>query len=129
MASMKDIAEEARVSITTFSHVINGTRYVSPERLIVLPTASDSFVSPFTKEQDLVFVFPFTISPNSSAAVLTSLLGRRLADRIGEDHIIPYAQILSRGRPSDFDPLGRKQGPGPFGLYVGLWTGVHVALP
>jgi LacI family transcriptional regulator len=31
MSTMKDVAEEAKVSITTVSHVINGTRYVSEE--------------------------------------------------------------------------------------------------
>lgn len=31
MANMKDVAEEAGVSVTTVSHVINDTRYVSPE--------------------------------------------------------------------------------------------------
>ncbi|MBS3787519.1 LacI family DNA-binding transcriptional regulator, partial [Candidatus Bipolaricaulota bacterium] len=31
MATMKDVAKLADVSITTVSHVINDTRYVSPE--------------------------------------------------------------------------------------------------
>ncbi len=31
MATMKEVAEEAGVSVTTVSHVINNTRYVSPE--------------------------------------------------------------------------------------------------
>lgn len=31
MATMQDVAEKAEVSTTTVSHVINGTRYVSPE--------------------------------------------------------------------------------------------------
>ncbi len=31
MATMKDVAKLADVSVTTVSHVINDTRYVSPE--------------------------------------------------------------------------------------------------
>lgn len=30
-ATIKEVAKEAGVSIATVSHVINGTRYVSPE--------------------------------------------------------------------------------------------------
>ena len=58
--------------------------------------ASGSFVSPFAKEQDLAFISLYYIS-YSSAAVLTRLLGGRLADRIGEDRIIPYAITLTGG--------------------------------
>ena len=59
-------------------------------------SASGSFISPFAKEQDLAFISLYYIS-YSSAAVLTRLLGGRLADRIGEERIIPYAQILTGG--------------------------------
>jgi MFS family permease len=59
-------------------------------------SASGSFISPFTKEQGIAFIFLYYIS-YSSAAVLTRLLGGRLADRIGEDRIIPHAQILTGG--------------------------------
>ena len=59
-------------------------------------SASGSFVSPFAKEQNLAFISLYYIS-FSSAAVLTRLFGGRLADRIGEDRIIPYAQILTGG--------------------------------
>ncbi len=59
-------------------------------------SASGSFVSPFAKEQDLAFISLYFIC-YSSAAVLTRLLGGRLADRIGEDRIIPYALILTGG--------------------------------
>ena len=58
--------------------------------------ASGSFVSPFAKEQGLAFISLYYIS-YSSAAVLTRLLGGRLADRIGEDRIIPYALTLTGG--------------------------------
>jgi MFS family permease len=57
-------------------------------------SASGSFVSPFAKEQDLAFISLYYIS-YSSAAVMTRFLGGRLADRIGEDRIIPYALILT----------------------------------
>jgi len=59
-------------------------------------SASGSFVSPFAKEQKLAFISLYYIC-YSSAAVLTRLFGGRLADRIGEDRIIPYAQILTGG--------------------------------
>jgi len=58
--------------------------------------ASGSFVSPFAKEQEIEFISLYFIS-YSLAAVLTRLLGGRLADRIGEDHIIPYALTLTGG--------------------------------
>lgn len=59
-------------------------------------SASGSFISPFAKEQDLAFISLYYIS-YSIAAILTRLFGGRLADRIGEDRIIPYAQILTGG--------------------------------
>jgi MFS family permease len=58
--------------------------------------ASGNFVSPFAKEQGIVFISLYYIS-YSLAAVLTRLLGGRLADRIGEDRIIPYALTLTGG--------------------------------
>ena len=58
--------------------------------------ASGSFVSPFAKEQEIVFISLYYIF-YSLAAVLTRLLGGRLADRIGEDRIIPYALSLTGG--------------------------------
>jgi MFS family permease len=58
--------------------------------------ASGSFVSPFAKEQEIIFISLYYIS-YSLAAVLTRLLGGRLADRIGEDRIIPYALTLTGG--------------------------------
>jgi len=41
MATMKEVAEEAGVSITTVSHVVNGTRYVSPETTSKVEEAMD----------------------------------------------------------------------------------------
>jgi MFS family permease len=58
--------------------------------------ASGSFVSPFAKEQEIVFISLYYIS-YSLAAVLTRLVGGRLADRIGEDRIIPHALALTGG--------------------------------
>jgi MFS family permease len=59
-------------------------------------SASGSFISPFAKEQKLAFISLYYIC-YSSAAVLTRLFGGKLADRVGEDRIIPYAQILTGG--------------------------------
>ena len=58
--------------------------------------ASGSFVSPFAREQEIVFISLYYIF-YSLAAVLTRFLGGRLTDRIGEDHIIPYAITLTGG--------------------------------
>jgi MFS family permease len=56
--------------------------------------AFGGFVSPYAKEKHITFISLYYIS-YSSAAVLTRLLGGRLADRIGEDKIIPPALILA----------------------------------
>jgi MFS family permease len=56
--------------------------------------ATGSFVSPFAKEQNIAFISLYFIC-YSSAAIATRLLGGRLADRIGEERIIPYALILT----------------------------------
>jgi MFS family permease len=57
-------------------------------------SAAGSFVSPFAKEQHIAFISLYYIS-YSSTAVLTRFVGGRLADRIGEDRIIPYALVLT----------------------------------
>ncbi len=59
-------------------------------------SASGSFVSPFAQEKDIVFISLYYLC-YSSAAVLTRLFGGRLADRIGEERLIPYGQILTGG--------------------------------
>jgi predicted MFS family arabinose efflux permease len=58
--------------------------------------ASGNFVSPFAKEQEIVFISLYCIA-YSFATVLTRLLRGRLADRIGEDRIMPYALALTGG--------------------------------
>jgi MFS family permease len=54
------------------------------------------FVSPFAKERDIGFVSIYYVF-YSLAAILTRLSGGRLADRIGEERVIPYGQILTGG--------------------------------
>jgi predicted MFS family arabinose efflux permease len=56
--------------------------------------ASSGFVAPFAKEHDVALISLYFLF-YSSAAVITRLLGGRLADRIGEEQIIPYALILT----------------------------------
>ena len=56
--------------------------------------ASGSFVSPFAKEKHLAFISLYYIS-YSVAAVITRFFGGRLADRVGEQCIIPYALIIT----------------------------------
>ena len=57
-------------------------------------SASGSFVAPFTQEKNLAFISLYYIF-YSSAAVLTRLFGGRLADRIGENLVIPNALVLT----------------------------------
>ena len=44
MPTIKDVAEKAGVSTSTVSHVINGTRYVSPELKEKVEKAMDKMV-------------------------------------------------------------------------------------
>jgi MFS family permease len=56
--------------------------------------ASSNFVSPFAEEQNIAFISLYYIA-YSSAAVITRFFGGRLADRVGEERIIPYAFIVT----------------------------------
>ena len=57
-------------------------------------SAVGGFVSPFAKEKGVAFISLYFFC-YSSAAVMTRLLGGRLADRVGEERIIPYALVLT----------------------------------
>ncbi len=57
-------------------------------------SASGGFVAPYAREKHIAFVSFYYIC-YSGAAVLTRFLGGRLADRVGEERIIPYAMILT----------------------------------
>ena len=56
--------------------------------------ASNGFVAPFANERQLGFVSWYYLA-YSTSAVLTRLFGARLADRFGEERIIPYAMLLT----------------------------------
>lgn len=56
--------------------------------------ASSNFVSPFALEQHITFISLYYVA-YSSAATLTRFFGGRLADRVGEKRIIPYAFIIT----------------------------------
>jgi predicted MFS family arabinose efflux permease len=56
--------------------------------------ASGGFVSPFGKEKHIAFISLYYLS-YSGMAVLTRFVGGRLADRLGELRIIPYAMLLT----------------------------------
>ena len=58
--------------------------------------ATGNFISPFAKERELPLISLYYIC-YSSAAILTRIGGGRLADRVGEDRIIPYALLLAGG--------------------------------
>ncbi len=55
--------------------------------------ATGNFVSPFMQQRGINFISAYYIS-YSSAAILTRLLGGRLADTLGEEKIIPYGLII-----------------------------------
>lgn len=56
--------------------------------------ATGTFVSLFAEERNLPLISLYFIS-YSSTAILTRLLGGRLADKVGEERIIPYALIVT----------------------------------
>jgi MFS family permease len=56
--------------------------------------ASGSFIAPFAKEMNIAFVSLYYIC-YSGTAVLTRVIGGKLADRIGEKRLIPCALILT----------------------------------
>jgi len=56
--------------------------------------ATGTFVSPYARDQSLTFISLYYIS-YSGAAILTRLVGGRLADRVGEERVIPYALLLT----------------------------------
>ena len=56
--------------------------------------ASGSFVSPFAKHLNLSFVSLYFVA-YCSAAIMTRLLGSRIADRVGERRIIPHALLVT----------------------------------
>jgi MFS family permease len=58
--------------------------------------AAGSFVSPFAKEKEIAIISLYFLC-YSSAAIITRLLGGRLADRVGEERLIPPALILTGG--------------------------------
>jgi len=56
--------------------------------------ASSNFVSPFALEKHITFISLYYVA-YSSAATFTRFFGGRLADRVGEKRIIPYAFIIT----------------------------------
>jgi len=56
--------------------------------------ASGGFVSPYGKEQHIAFVSIYYLG-YSFSAVTTRLVGGRLADRVGELRVIPYALAIT----------------------------------
>ena len=56
--------------------------------------AYGAFVSPFAQELKLPMISLYFIS-YSSAAIVTRLFGGRLADRVGEHRVVPYALIIT----------------------------------
>jgi MFS family permease len=55
--------------------------------------AAGNFLPPFAAERDLTILAYYYVS-YSATAILTRLLGGRVADRIGESRIIPWAFLL-----------------------------------
>lgn len=88
---------DRRVSPSFFS-ILLGKRILTVTLLAILfgvgLAAAANFVAPFAKTRNITFISLYFIS-YSSAAVLTRLLGGRLADRVGEGRIVPYALALT----------------------------------
>ncbi|MBW2595526.1 MAG: MFS transporter [Deltaproteobacteria bacterium] len=57
-------------------------------------SAAIGFISPFAREQAIAFISLYFIC-YSGTAVLTRFFGGRLADRVGENRIIPYALAMT----------------------------------
>jgi len=81
-----------------FFQILRSSRVTTVAILAVLfgfgLAASNGFVSPFASEKNLELISLYYIA-YSLAAVLTRLFGARLADRFGEDRVIPYALTLT----------------------------------
>lgn len=87
-------------SSTSFVSVLLKKRILMVALLAVIfgfgLAASGGFVSPYAKEKEAPFISMYFIS-YSLSAVITRVVGGRLADRIGEERIIPYALLLTAG--------------------------------
>jgi MFS family permease len=85
-------------SEVSFFTVLNSRKMILVTVLALLfgfgLAASSNFVSPFAREKHIAFVSLYYVA-YSSAASLTRFFGGRLADRLGEERIIPYAFILT----------------------------------
>lgn len=57
-------------------------------------SASNTFVAPYAKERQIAFISLFFLG-YSATAILTRVLGGKLADRFGEERIIPGALLVS----------------------------------
>jgi MFS family permease len=88
---------ETRTSSQSFFSVLRRRRTVTVALVALLfglgLSASGTFVAPYAKEKQIVFISLYYIS-YSSAAILTRLFGGRLADRLGEERIIPNALLV-----------------------------------
>ena len=82
----------------SFFSVLMRRRTLSVAQLALLfgigLAAVGGFVSPFAQEKGVAFISLYFIC-YSSAAVVTRLVGGRLADRVGEERIIPYALVVT----------------------------------
>ena len=82
----------------SFFSVLRGRKMAMVAVLALLfgfgSAASGNFVSPLAQERHLTFISLYYIA-YSAAAVLTRLFGARLADRLGEERILPYALTLT----------------------------------
>lgn len=88
---------DTRTSSQSFFSVLRRKRAVTVALVALLfglgLSASGTFVAPYAKEKQLAFISLYYIS-YSSAAILTRLFGGKLADRLGEERIIPNALLV-----------------------------------
>jgi MFS family permease len=90
--------EHSSLSSSSFFSVLRRAKTLKVALLAFLfgyaLAASGGFVAPFGKEKNLAFISLYYLS-YSGMAVLTRFVGGRLADRVGELRIIPYAMLLT----------------------------------
>ncbi len=94
----ESMAQEEEEADESFFSILRKERIITVALLAFLfgfgLAASGGFVAPFVEEKGLGLASLYYIS-YSAAAVITRLLGGRIADRIGEESVIPYALILT----------------------------------
>ena len=90
MATMRDVAQLAGVSTATVSHVVNGTKKLSPE----------------TTEKVLMAIAEANYTPNTLAKSLRSGQTHTIGVLVEDIRGLPVAGIVSQNDPTRAAPVG-----------------------